>query len=233
MNDESPRVQPERRSVAITEEIGSPQKEPRKSSLSEEEKAARRKASWQAANARTAKLRRENPALIRARDKKYREAIPGKHAQKNREWREANLDRSKEYHRNYMKTRAAIDPNYRKRKSLANHIRIALRRGTSGQSPRSAKLREMLGCDMIQLRAHLEAQFKPGMTWENYGRIKGVRCWEIDHKIPCIKFDLTIREQQLKCFHFSNLQPLWSVDNLRKNTKISPEEPAFTNMAQA
>ncbi len=84
---------------------------------------------------------------------------------------------------------------------------------------------------MIQLRAHLESQFQPGMTWENWGRKKGARCWEIDHKIPCIKFDLTIRSQQLKCFHFSNLQPLWSVDNLRKNTKISPDINTATTTA--
>lgn len=30
---------------------------------------------------------------------------------------------------------------------------------------------------------------------------------------PCNSFDLTKPEDQLKCFHFTNLQPLWAKDN--------------------
>jgi hypothetical protein len=53
------------------------------------------------------------------------------------------------------------------------------------------------------------------MSWENYGR-KG---WEIDHVRPCASFDLTRHEEVLACFHYTNLRPLWSVDNKRKGRR--------------
>ncbi len=52
------------------------------------------------------------------------------------------------------------------------------------------------------------------MSWENYGKGKGK--WNIDHEIPCRSFDLTKEEEQYKCFHWSNLQPLWEQDNSGK-----------------
>ncbi len=65
-------------------------------------------------------------------------------------------------------------------------------------------------------REHLEKQFKEGMTWENHG----LYGWHIDHIIPCASFDLTDLEQQKKCFHYTNLQPLWAKENLIKGVKI-------------
>jgi len=61
----------------------------------------------------------------------------------------------------------------------------------------------------------MEGLFKPGMTWENYGE------WQVDHKIPCVNFDLAKESEQYRCFHYSNLQPLWAEDNLRKGWKSS------------
>jgi desulfoferrodoxin (superoxide reductase-like protein) len=62
----------------------------------------------------------------------------------------------------------------------------------------------------------LEKQFKLGMNWDNYGRSG----WHIDHIKPCASFDLTKKEEQLKCFHYTNLQPLWARENLIKSDKI-------------
>jgi hypothetical protein len=70
----------------------------------------------------------------------------------------------------------------------------------------------LLGCSIEQLKQHLEKQFKPGMTWNNYGRVG----WVIDHIKPCVSFNFINPEEQKKCFHYTNLQPLWYVDNLRK-----------------
>ena len=72
-----------------------------------------------------------------------------------------------------------------------------------------------LGCSIEELREHLESKFKPGMSWDNHGQ------WHIDHIKPCYLFDLTNIEEQKKCFHYTNLQPLWEPDNLKKHIKYN------------
>ena len=53
------------------------------------------------------------------------------------------------------------------------------------------------------------------MTFDNHGSY-----WDIDHIIPCSTFDLTKKEDILKCFHWSNMAPLEHIKNLSKNNKI-------------
>jgi len=72
---------------------------------------------------------------------------------------------------------------------------------------------ETIGCTPLFLRDYMEEQFKPGMTWDNRGE------WHIDHVIPISAFDLSDPVQQAKCFHYTNLQPLWGIDNIRKGAK--------------
>jgi len=81
-------------------------------------------------------------------------------------------------------------------------------------SKKHYKTIELLGCSIDECRKWLEGKFLPGMTWENHGE------WHIDHILPCASFDLTKPEEQLKCFHYTNLQPLWAEDNIRKSDTI-------------
>ena len=74
----------------------------------------------------------------------------------------------------------------------------------------------LTGCTIPYLRGYLEGKFKEGMTWENYGS------WHVDHIKPCASFDLTKKEEQEKCFHYTNLQPLWALENIKKGKKESP-----------
>jgi hypothetical protein len=106
-----------------------------------------------------------------------------------------------------------------KRACPSGKIEIALRRrlydlvrrdrATKGES---ALL--LVGCSLEELRSHLENQFSPGMSWENYGS-----AWHIDHRRPCAKFNLLDANEQRACFHFWNLQPLWAFDNLSKGAR--------------
>jgi len=80
----------------------------------------------------------------------------------------------------------------------------------------SLKINDLLCCTPGELKAHLESKFQPGMDWDNYGFYG----WHIDHKIPCAAFDLTKEDEAKKCFHFTNLQPLWAKDNNFKRAKI-------------
>ena len=72
---------------------------------------------------------------------------------------------------------------------------------------------EYVGCSPKQLKKHIEAQFKEGMSWKNWSRSG----WHIDHIKPIFGFDLSKEEEIKKAFHYTNLQPLWALDNLRKS----------------
>lgn len=69
----------------------------------------------------------------------------------------------------------------------------------------------VVGCTPDELRQHIEKQFQPGMTFDNYGE------WHVDHMRPCASFDLNDPAQFTECFNWRNLQPLWAADNLRKS----------------
>ena len=75
---------------------------------------------------------------------------------------------------------------------------------------------KLLGCSLNNFKIYLESQFKSGMNWSNLGRGwngKGMKEWHIDHIKPCASFDLSKEEEQKKCFHYTNLQPLWAKEN--------------------
>ncbi len=71
-----------------------------------------------------------------------------------------------------------------------------------------------MGCSVKDFLIHLESKFTTGMSWDNYGAGRG--CWHIDHIKPCLTFNLTSEEEQKKCFHYTNLRPLWAEDNWRR-----------------
>ena len=82
---------------------------------------------------------------------------------------------------------------------------------------KSAPTLKLLGCSIEKLREHLEKQFQQGMNWGNlsfYG-------WHIDHIRPCASYDLSKPEEQQKCFHNTNLQPLWAEENMSKGDKYN------------
>jgi len=82
-----------------------------------------------------------------------------------------------------------------------------------GCSKKSKTSKNLLGCSLEVLKFHLECYFTKGMSWDNYGYYG----WHIDHIKPCAAFDLTDPEQQKQCFHYTNLQPLWAEDNMKKS----------------
>ena len=75
------------------------------------------------------------------------------------------------------------------------------------------EMHKIVGCSQDQLRKHLEKNFKKGMTWKNYGRYG----WHIDHKKPLSKFNPSDIEDVKKANHYSNLQPMWATENLKKS----------------
>lgn len=112
---------------------------------------------------------------------------------------------------------------YRKNseQQLLNSLRSRLSHATKGTVKRGSTM-SLTGCTVAELRQHLESQFVDDMSWDNYGR----NGWHVDHIRPCASFDLSDPEQQRQCFHYTNLQPLWATDNIRKKDKweILPDD---------
>lgn len=110
-----------------------------------------------------------------------------------------------------QRRRYASDDAYAVEKRLRASMSQAVRKAGVRKS---AHAFDLIGCSPQELVAHIEKQFLAGMFWENRSR------WHIDHKRPVSSFDLSDPEQQKACFHFSNLQPLWAEDNLKKSDKM-------------
>lgn len=111
----------------------------------------------------------------------------------------------------YEKNKRQNNISYRILCSLRSRLRLAIK-----NNKKHGKTKELIGCEIEYLKTYLSNKFQKGMTWQNYGKFG----WHIDHIIPCASFDLTDIEQQKKCFHYTNLQPLWAKDNISKSDKI-------------
>ena len=123
-----------------------------------------------------------------------------------------------EKERKYETERRKNNPQFRLKQNLSRRVRGAL---TKSKTKKNISTLELTGINNIQSLMHYIAkQFKcdlkgKPMTWDNYGE------WHIDHIKPCASFDLTCPVQQLACFHYTNLQPLWAIDNLKKQDKLN------------
>jgi len=152
--------------------------------------------------------RYESDPLLRersqARVRRYREQPGVREHERTRE----RLRRQRAEVRARHVERLATDPQYRLARGLRRQLSDALKRRGARKFGRTF---ELVGCSPAELRAYLEARFLPGMTWENR------RAWHIDHILPLASFDLTRPKEQRRAFHFTNLQPLWGRDNLRKS----------------
>lgn len=96
-------------------------------------------------------------------------------------------------------------------------LRARVKKVLNGKSKFAPTLK-LLGCSLEELKIYLAKKFQEGMSWDNHGY--GETKWHIDHIRPCASFDLSKPEEQVKCFHYSNLQPLWQKDNLQKSDKL-------------
>ena len=154
--------------------------------------------------------REANRAKACASSQAWREANPGRSAAASSAWCKENKERFNATQRARKKVRRITDPSFRIVESLRTRITTALRR--KGGFRKATSTFTLIGCSAGELRQFLEEQFQTGMTWENYGKYG----WHIDHVRPCASFNMIDSEQQRICFHYTNLQPLWAVDNIRK-----------------
>ena len=164
--------------------------------------------------------RENNPEQRKLINKKYRLNKPENVKKSHDKWVLKNTDyqknrriNNKEYFQIYEKTRYRNDINYRLKKNIRSRISHAIKNNS-----KSDHTQKLLGCNIDQFKSYLQSLFTEGMSWDNYGNKE--RQWSIDHIIPCDHFDLSDPIEQQRCFHYSNCQPLWHIDNIKKNNKI-------------
>jgi hypothetical protein len=167
--------------------------------------------------------------------KKYYKKNKDKISEYSKRWSEKNKERLKILNRiwtknNPEKVKATIQRYKIKNKEkiretrkiyastpkakLINSLRCATKRIAyySGAKKKFPTVK-ILGCSFKKAKEYLESKFKDGMSWENYGK------WHIDHIRPLTSFDLSDENQQLEAGHYTNLQPLWASENIRKGAK--------------
>lgn len=162
-----------------------------------------------------------NPKARKTAQDRYLERHPERRKKSALDWMARNRESQRVYQRDLKKRLRETDEDWRLRQNLRGRIRKALIRVSAAKSNKTL---ELIGCTVAELKAHLERQFTPGMTWASYGH--GPGRWNVDHRAPCSSFDLTDPAQQRACFHFSNLQPMWHVDNVAKGDRITCQDNA-------
>ena len=131
-------------------------------------------------------------------------------AEYKKQWRTDNAEKLRNYFREYRKIRYLEDPLYAFKKRIRNLIGVGL--SNRGYSKRS-KTFHIVGCDFHEFVKHIESQFVDGMSWDNRAE------WHIDHIVPLAS--ATSEEHVLRLNHFTNLRPLWAIDNLRKGASCA------------
>ena len=151
------------------------------------------------------KYGKENAEYLKKVHNEYRAANRERARAWNKKYRDANkkkiMDKLRERRRN--------DPFRRLRDAIRGSIRAYL----GSKKTRRGSTFEIVGCTPDFLRGHLEKQFKPGMTWENYGSH-----WHVDHRIPLASGNSPEEIKGLS--HWTNLQPLEALENIIKSDKI-------------
>jgi hypothetical protein len=161
------------------------------------------------------KKQREQNKLIKEQNKPIKEQKSLEYKKlmeyyKTDEWKEIKRQnaRAKEYKR--WKRRWNEDELFAIKVRLRNLIRNSFRRG--GYKKFNTSTEDIVGINYNEFKNYLESKFIDGMNWDNRGE------WHIDHIIPLSS--AKSEEELRKLCHYTNLQPLWEKDNLKKSNNI-------------
>jgi hypothetical protein len=159
-----------------------------------------------------AKYQEDNQDSIRAKKKEYYAENKEYFLDKFKRYRKDNREYYKSYSKGYLRERRKTDPLFRLAHNIRNLILISF---TYNGYSKEAKTFEILGCTFEEFKVHIEKQFTDGMSWDNRG------LWHLDHIYPVSK--AADEEHLIKLNHYTNFQPLWAMDNLRKGNKLPDE----------
>jgi len=175
------------------------------------------------------KKRREdriaNPDLFKSKERRYR-------IKRNKD--PLRVEKKRATVREWIRQKKLSDPYYKIRQALSSRLNVFLKRQGS---KKASSIIKIIGCSKEELRSHLEKQFyshpRTGevMTWKNHAK----NGWHVDHIMPMASFkneDLNNIEVQKKIMHYTNLQPMWAEENIKKRDNINfiKADPKFTKV---
>jgi hypothetical protein len=108
-----------------------------------------------------------------------------------------------------VKNKRKSDPIFKLKTYIGNRLRDYLK---GKKYTKKSKIFDIVGCSPDELKEHIQSKFIEGMCWENHGE------WHIDHVVPLAS--AKTEDEIYKLNHYSNLQPLWKIDNLKKSNKL-------------
>ena len=148
----------------------------------------------------------KNIDAIRKRKREWMKKYYQTHKEERKQYSVANRDKAAKRQRDKRKT----DPNFRMRDNLRRRINEMFK---NIKTNKPANTEKILGAPFAIVKKHIENQFREGMSWENHS----FRGWHIDHRIPLIS--AKNKEELIGLCHYTNLQPLWAIDNMQKGKK--------------
>lgn len=147
----------------------------------------------------------------KAYEKEYRDSPEKRHIANTRFKEHRKTTDYKKWKKEYHSRRYRDDVEYKLQHLVRNRLLNSIKNGVK----KGSAVRD-LGCSIEELRMYLESKFQPGMSWENHG----LHGWHIDHIRPLSSFDLGKEDEIKKACHYTNLQPLWASENIKKCAKI-------------
>lgn len=130
---------------------------------------------------------------------------------KNKDYQREYRNKNKGYISKYFKDRISKDYIFKVKHNVRNLIKNSFKRACSGKYKKGIETEAILGCTMSYFIDFISNKFTEGMTLENHGD------WHFDHIVPLS--DAKTKEDIIRLNHYTNFQPLWAIDNLKKSNK--------------
>ena len=170
---------------------------------------------WRASNPEKSKesgkkIREKNPEKISNYQKKYKEENKERLVKSNKNYREKNLEKILKHNMEYNKKKRHSDPFFNLTCNIRSRITNFLRLKNISKNNKTF---EIIGCTQEFLKEYIEKQFTEGMSWDLMGKHI-----HLDHIIPLSS--AKTEEEVYKLCYYTNLQPLWAEDNIKKSNKI-------------
>ena len=127
----------------------------------------------------------------------------------SKRWRHLNKEKCYESNKKSKRRQYHNNLTVRIKMSLRTRLYQALKGMTKHESAT-----KLLGCAIEEFKHYIQQMFTEGMSWENHGE------WHLDHIKPCASFNLLDENERKICFHYTNFQPLWAMENILKSDNL-------------